>query len=300
MDVCPSTVLVTGASGLLGSAIAAELQSRTTVIGVGNRNVGAHRLGIDFLGDGYLDGVRKLPWTAIVHCAAFRSPDYCEAHQDLAWRLNADVPAALAGEASKRGAAFVHISTDYVFGGDRAPYAEDDPVAPVNYYGRTKVAAEQGVRAAHADALILRVPALYGEPEPPVVSSLVEEMCEAALSNETVRLDNRIVRYPTHVADIARIVCGALCRGMGGILQASAPQSATRYELAVLACGWIGCGAGHLQPDTRPPVNKAVRPVNCALRTARLEACGLPVPRPFGELLPPICRRRAGMRRPAT
>ncbi|MEL7097606.1 MAG: dTDP-4-dehydrorhamnose reductase [Pseudomonadota bacterium] len=94
---------------------------------------------------------------AVINAAAYTAVDRAEEEEALAHRINADAPGAMAKAAAEVGAAFLHISTDYVFdgSGDEAR-AESAPTAPLNAYGRTKLAGELAVRAAHPNALILR------------------------------------------------------------------------------------------------------------------------------------------------
>src|SRR5262249_61342144 len=78
---------------------------------------------------------------------------------------SSEVPAWAARLPAKRAAAFVFFSTEYVFDGHDGPYAEDDPVAPLSVYGRSKLDGERAVMAANPRALVVRTTVVYG-PEP--------------------------------------------------------------------------------------------------------------------------------------
>ncbi|MDQ2095987.1 SDR family oxidoreductase, partial [Rhodalgimonas zhirmunskyi] len=94
---------------------------------------------------------------AIINAAAWTAVDQAEEHEALATRINGAAPGAMARAAAKRALPFLHISTDYVFAGDgTAPHRPDDPPAPCNAYGRSKLAGEQAIRAAAGQAAILR------------------------------------------------------------------------------------------------------------------------------------------------
>lgn len=98
----------------------------------------------------------------IVNAAAYTAVDRAEQDAELAARINADAPAILAEEARRGGALLLHYSTDYVFDGAKTePYAVGDGTAPLNIYGQTKRAGEQGIAAAGADHLILRTSWVY-------------------------------------------------------------------------------------------------------------------------------------------
>jgi len=100
----------------------------------------------------------------IVNCAAYTAVEKAEDEVELCTRLNAEGPENLARLALSLGAAILHISTDYVFDGSgKRPYREDDPVAPIGVYGRTKAEGESRLRAACPKHVILRTAWLYGE-----------------------------------------------------------------------------------------------------------------------------------------
>lgn len=101
----------------------------------------------------------------IINCAAYTKVDRCETERDLAEQVNAVAPALLADGAAQAGSRLVHISTDYVFAGDRkppAPYTETDAVGPISWYGKTKLKGEQAALAAHPDNIVLRTAWVYG------------------------------------------------------------------------------------------------------------------------------------------
>lgn len=112
--------------------------------------------------DGLAATVRALRPDVIVNAAAYTAVDRAESEPDLARRINAHAPAALAREAAACGALLLHYSTDYVFHGQgQRPWAEDDPTGPLNVYGQTKLAGEQAIVQAGCRHLILRTSWVY-------------------------------------------------------------------------------------------------------------------------------------------
>ena len=157
------SILVTGASGLLGLTFCLEASKRhETVYGV------AHTQPLDsapftvlrrdlLSNNSARDLIEEAQPDCVVHCAALTSVDGCEENPGLAFALNRDVPAQLAGLSAEAGARFVHVSTDAVFDGERGDYTEADAPNPLNVYGRSKLAGERAVVERNADALIVRV-----------------------------------------------------------------------------------------------------------------------------------------------
>jgi dTDP-4-dehydrorhamnose reductase len=113
--------------------------------------------------EGLARTVRQVGPQVIVNAAAYTAVDKAESEPDLAHRLNAQAPGVLAREAQQLGAWLVHYSTDYVFDGSGAtPWSEDDPVAPLGVYGRTKLEGEQQILQSGCRHLIFRTSWVYG------------------------------------------------------------------------------------------------------------------------------------------
>lgn len=151
------TVLLTGVNGQVGFELARSLQ------GFG-RIVAPLRSELDLSDLGQVRRVvRELRPALIVNPAAYTAVDKAESDVDAAMRLNGEVPAILAEEAKRLGAALIHYSTDYVFDGSKeAAYTETDAVAPINIYGSSKLSGEQAIAAAGCAYLIFRTSWVYG------------------------------------------------------------------------------------------------------------------------------------------
>jgi dTDP-4-dehydrorhamnose reductase len=140
-------------------------------------------------------------WSAVINAAAYTDVDRAETEEPIAFALNAGAPSRLAAETARRGIPLVHISTDYVFDGRKgAPYVEQDQTAPLNAYGRSKLAGELGVRSANPRHVILRTSWVYS----PFRKNFVKTILRLAAERErlTVIADQR--GCPTAARDIAR------------------------------------------------------------------------------------------------
>ncbi len=111
---------------------------------------------------GSVDLIRSLKPQYIVLTAAMTNVDACEADRIAAWKANALGPKNVALAARDIGAKLIHVSTDYVFDGERGMYREDDPTSPINYYGESKLAGERSFGKS-ADSAIARTSVLYGQ-----------------------------------------------------------------------------------------------------------------------------------------
>ncbi|GAB3628294.1 dTDP-4-dehydrorhamnose reductase [Pandoraea terrae] len=150
-------ILVTGASGQVGWELARTLQGMGVVYAPPRAD-----LDLDDLVS-VARVVREFQPDLIVNPAAYTAVDRAEQDEAAALRINGEAPGVLAEEAKRLGALLVHYSTDYVFDGTaQTPYREDDPVAPKNAYGRTKLAGESAIVQSGARHLILRTSWVYG------------------------------------------------------------------------------------------------------------------------------------------
>ncbi len=284
-------VMVTGASGLLGTAVVAALRGETGIVPLVRRPGRPGLCALDLMDPVQLAGLAREPWDALIHCAAFRSPDFCEQNPGAARRLNAEVPVDLARLARTRGARMIHISTDYVFPGTRPPYHEDSPREAVNVYGQTKIEAEEGIASVDPAAVILRIGALYGVPTPEVPSPMLEEALDAAYATGPQVLDDRIVRYPSLVDDVAQVIRFLLEADVAGIVHASAQGACTRYAWTRLVARVVGVSAAHLEPTDCDPSRPARRPADSHLLCERLLRLGGPLPRNAEQVLPKLASR---------
>ncbi|MDR5780170.1 dTDP-4-dehydrorhamnose reductase [Caballeronia sp. LZ065] len=145
----------------------------------------------------------------IVNAAAYTAVDNAEKEEALAQRVNADAAGELAGAARKLKALLVHYSTDYVFDGRSAePYREHDPVAPLNAYGRTKLAGEQAIEAAGGDWLTLRTTWVYGVRGRNFLRTMLRLGCE----RETLRVVADQIGVPTSARMIADLTAQVISR----------------------------------------------------------------------------------------
>lgn len=154
-------ILLLGANGQLGHELHRSLLPLGEVRAAARAG---HPIKLD-LAD--LDGLARLldreHADVIVNAAAYTAVDRAEEETALAHRINAEAVAVMARAAAAQGTALVHYSTDYVFAGDAdRPYREDDPVAPINCYGASKLAGEEAIRESACAHLILRTAWVYG------------------------------------------------------------------------------------------------------------------------------------------
>jgi dTDP-4-dehydrorhamnose reductase len=169
---------------------------------------------------------------AIVNCAAISEPAQCEADPARAQALNVSLPATLARLAHHVSARLIHLSTEQVFAGDRAPYAVQAPPAPINLYGRQKLESERvALRGAPEFAAIVRAPLLGGN-SPSGRRSLHERLFADWAAGRTPRLYTDEIRQVCSADNLADVMV-ELCERPGalGVFHWAGAEAHSRYEL---------------------------------------------------------------------
>ena len=139
----------------------------------------------------------------VVNAAGYTAVDQAESEPELAFAVNRDGPAYLASACGKSGVPLVHISTDFVFDGEkRGPYVETDKVSPLSVYGKSKAAGEVAVRDLLSEHIILRTSWLYGVHGRNFVKTMLRLACE----KEVVRVVADQHGCPTYAADLAETI----------------------------------------------------------------------------------------------
>jgi len=162
-------VLVTGGSSTPGYRIVQEFaRAGYRVVAQYNEHEipeinGIERVRIDFRESSKIvDLVNNFKPDIIIHTAAIGDVDKCEIEKELAWKVNVEATLTFTKAASKLNTFFLYLSTDYVFDGERGLYKEDDIPNPVNYYGLTKLIAENIIKSALSKYSIVRTSQIYG------------------------------------------------------------------------------------------------------------------------------------------
>ena len=164
----------------------------------------------------------------IINCAAFTSVDVCEDEVEKAYVVNGIGPYYLGMEANLYNARLIHISTDYVFAGDKGlPYKEDDATNPQTTYGKSKLLGEELLLQNCDDLLIIRTSWLYGHEG----DNFVNTMVNLSKKLSTLKVVNDQVGSPTYTKDVSAAIL-SLMSGKFGIYHVTNSGSCSWYEFA--------------------------------------------------------------------
>jgi dTDP-4-dehydrorhamnose reductase len=270
-------ILITGSNGLLGQKLVALLRQKPNVELIATSR-GANKLAgvypeVRFVTLDVTDAVqvqqalvREQP-THLIHTAAMTNVDECELNQAACWQQNVTAVANLVAACEQQQVHLLHLSTDFIFSGEAGPLDETAQPAPVNFYGQSKVAAEQLVQACRAPWAILRTVLVYGTAHDYGRTNIVTWVRDSLRAGQPIKVVDDQVRTPTLVEDVAEGCWLAARHNATGIYHLSGAEVFTPYQMALQVAAHFGLDAGLI---TAVDASTFTQPARRPLRTGFL------------------------------
>ena len=232
--------------------------------------------------------VKERKIECIVNCAAYTNVDKAESDEAFCRKLNADAPRNLALAMKEVGGLLIHISTDYVFGGDpyNTPCQEDQKGTPTSVYGQTKLEGEQNILATGCDYVILRTAWLYSE----FGKNFVKTMLNLTATKPLLKVVFDQAGTPTYAYDLALAICTILDDYVQEQPQCSYSKNGIYHFSNEGVCSWydftkaIAALSGHTDCDIQPCYSSeypspVVRPAYSVLDKTKIKATfGIRIP----------------------
>ena len=271
-------MLLLGPAGQLGS----EICRRHAQTGAPFELLPLGREALDLAVPGAVERtLRGFDFDVLINCAAWTGVDAAEDRPETVFAVNAHAVQAMARHCAARKARFVHVSSDYVFGGDALrdrPLGEDAPTAPVNVYGRSKEAGERLALQGTENVVILRVASLFGTGGQS--GNFVETVLHAARTRGQLRVVDDQTMSPTGAADAARTILRMVDEDAPpGLYHAVNTGAATWFAFARAILRGAGLAAGVVPCASADYPTRAPRPRYTALDNAKVSAA-------FGAMAP--------------
>lgn len=261
-------ILITGANGFLGYYLVEQLlQKGYEVVATGK---GLCRLPfsdhsnfqfeeMDFTDPFSIHDVfEKTKPEVVVHAGAMSKPDECEMDQMKAYLVNVEGTVQLLINAEELKSFFIFLSTDFVFDGEKGMYKEDDAPRPVNYYGRTKLEAEEAVKEYEFGWAIVRTVLVYGKNHSGHnnILKIVKEKLE---KGEEYNVVDDQVRTPTYVEDLAKGIASIIEKRAKGIFHLSGKDILTPYQMAIKTAEYLKLDSSVLHKVTAASFSQPAR-----------------------------------------
>jgi dTDP-4-dehydrorhamnose reductase len=259
-------VLVIGCSGQLGAALIKMLRDLDfEVIGTYNTSRVDECRRLDITNPlAVQDLFFKFEPQVVINAAAFTDVDGCEVDVNACYRVNAEAVGVIVRAVRAIGAYFVHVSTDYVFDGERGMYGEEDLPRPVNFYGLSKLVGE-AYALSYEKSLVVRTSGVFSASKRNFPRLVVESL----RSGKEVRAVSDTYYSPIHASTLASAIVELMERRALGIVHV-AGRRMSRYELALRIADAIGADRKLVVPVERERMSwRAKRPADSSLDSSR-------------------------------
>jgi len=274
------TILLTGVNGFIGQYLSELLVEDYKVIATGR---GSSRLSFSAPNLIYqsLDFTNEIEVTSlfeqyqpeiVIHSGAMSKPDDCETDRVAAYNTNVKGTQHLLKDAARFKSFFIFISTDFVFDGKRGMYSEmDTPENPVNYYGETKLLAEEAVKKYPYDWSIVRPVFVYGHPRQGR-QNLLTLVATALQEGKALKIFNDQFRTPTYVEDLTVAIKSIADQKATGIFHISGKDILTPYEMAIAVARILNLDENLIEPVTENTFSQpALRPLKTGFNISKAQ-----------------------------
>lgn len=272
-------VLVTGANGFLGQHLSLFLANKNYDViatGKGQRRIPINKKIVYASAELTVgDQVKSLmdfhKPDVVVHAAALSKPDECENNKAYANAVNVKSTEHLLKQNTPH---FIYISTDFIFG-EGGPHSEDDQPHPLNYYGETKLAAEQKVKSLAALHTIVRPVFIYGKVWEGMRPSFLHWVKNNLKDGKTIKVVSDQLRTPTYVNDICNGIHSIMERKAGGDFHLAGKDILSPYAMAMTVANTLKLDASLIEEVTSETFPEPVR---------RAKRSGLNIDKAISEL----------------
>jgi len=260
-------LLITGANGLLGQKIVKQSLEKKEIelIATGRGECRLPWKGFEYASLDITDRTAVLSTfeqyrpEVVIHGAAMTNVDQCELDHTLCDKNNVESTGYIVEACEKHGAHLIFISTDFIFDGEDGPYDESALPAPVNYYGMSKLMAEQIVQGSRVKWAILRTVLVYGTSYNPSRSNIVSWVREKLSSGEGLKIVDDQFRSPTWSNDLASACLLAVEKTATGLYHISGSDQMSILELTRRVARYYHLDESLISPIDSQSLEQAAR-----------------------------------------
>jgi dTDP-4-dehydrorhamnose reductase len=265
-------ILILGSTGMLGRECKNVLTQDHEVIAPGKKE-------LDIISwDGVIETLERVSPDVILNCAGFTDVDACETEHFLVRKTNVEGPRNLAQGSARFQCKLIHISSDYVFDGQKIlpqPYFEDDTPNPLSAYGKSKMESETAVRENSPNYIIVRGAWLYGINGKNFVKAILKQALPK--KTKTLKVADDQFGSPTWTYRLALQIKQLLHNDGRGTYHATAEGYCSRFEYAKYIVDKLGIKTSVEPGSMKGFQGSAKRPANCLLENRLLKKQGINV-----------------------
>ncbi len=260
--------IITGSNGYLGQFLCNYLSETGISVNALSRgenknpSINSHNyFGVDLTVEKDVSGVvASINPEIIIHNAAMSKPDVCASNKEACVLQNVTATKYLLEAAAKKNARFIYVSTDFIFG-ENGPHSEDTIPDPLNFYGETKLMAEELVKSSGVSYAIMRPVFIYGPCYAGMRPTFLHWVKNSLENNKAIKVVDDQKRTPTYVIDICKGVHAMIIKQVTGSFHLAGKDIISPYQMAMKVATVLGLNASLIEPvnsDSFPePVKRA-------------------------------------------
>lgn len=270
-------IVFTGITGLLGGYFLKNRDLDYEIIGIVNRNLKRNSKSfskIDITSkESVLNFFGKIKPNIIVHAASIGNVDYCETHKNEAYRVNVEGTKNIIDAAENIGAKLIFMSSNAIYDGINYPYNEKSKARPINFYGKTKIEAENLIINSKVNYTILRLMTMYGWPQPEGRTNPVTWIIDKLRKGESINVVNDIYNNHLWAGQAADVIWKIIKNNTDmNIYNVAGKDCISRFELALKVAKVFDLNSSLVSPvDGSFFQNIVARPKNTCFNTAKIE-----------------------------
>ena len=268
-------LLITGASGLYGSKLAKIALSKNFEVyssDIQSLSIYGNFVKLDISGkEQVYEAFKTIKPDVVVHAATLTDVDKCELNKELAWKVNVEGTKNIVEAAKAVGSFLIYISSDYVFGGETGRYKETDAPNPINYYGVTKLKAEEIVKT-QKEYFIARPSVMYGSTPAAGKVNFALWIIESLRKGEHVKIITDQWNTPTLNTNLAEMTLEVIERKLTGIYHLCGATRVSRFEFAEQIADVFSLDKGLIDKVLSSQFTMAAkRPMDSSLDTSKAQ-----------------------------
>ncbi len=268
-------LLITGASGLYGSKLAELAIARNFEVyscDVQEMPVCGNFVKFDVSNWELVnEAFKRVKPDFVVHAATLTDVDKCELNKELAWKINVEGTKNIVEAAKDAGSFLIYISTDYVFNGEKGNYTESDAPDPINYYGLTKLKAEELVKT-QSEYFIARPSVIYGSTPAAGKVNFALWLIDSLRKGERVKIVTDQWNTPTLNTNLAEMTLEVIERRLTGTFHLCGATRVSRFDFAALIAEVFGLDKSLIDSVLSSQFKwPAKRPMDSSLDTSKAQ-----------------------------
>jgi dTDP-4-dehydrorhamnose reductase len=280
-------ILVTGASGLYGSKVAQIAEKRHQVYSIHNKHSApfGQPIQLDISNrENLVAEFQRIKPDTVIHAATLTDVDECELNRELARKINVEGTLNVAEAAEEINAFLLYISTDYVFDGENGNYKEEDQPSPINFYGYTKLLAEERIRKISSQFCIARTSVIYGTTPSAGKTNFALWLIDRLRNQQPTKIANDQWNSPTLNTNLAKMTLEVAERKLTGLYHLAGATRISRFNFALSIAMTLGLEQSLISPALSSEFRQtAKRPRDSSLNVQRAQEILSNKPMPIVE-----------------